>query len=324
MKRLFQTIKATGTAVVVVAAFASCTTLSKTARTTETSAKAQSATIADLRVGERVTETMNVSAEIRRGGMRNIRQAVEHQALEKAGNADLLLNPEYVIRKERGLFSSKVTQITVSGRPAYFTNFHAVNDSMWCNPVFRGVAGKRSYARAIAAQEKVATTETDKGNGRRNGWAGYITLQGGGSNVGYDGSETTLAALASVGYQFNPRWFLGVGTGIMGRPDDDLEGGCFIPIYCHGRYNFRDKKVTPFLDLKIGGMFDADEPNGVDSRGGFYASPSFGYSFGRFDIAISYAFYRDDIEFKYDDWWKDFDDETENWNIYTLSIGFRF
>lgn len=106
-------------------ALASCSTVTQTARTTTTSVRTSSEAIADLKVGERITETMYVTASIRRGGMNNIRHAVEKQALEKAGNADVLLNPEYVIYTRRGLFGSKVKKITVTGRPATYQNFRS-------------------------------------------------------------------------------------------------------------------------------------------------------------------------------------------------------
>ena len=69
--------------------FSSCETLEKTATTANISSDTKSATLADLKVGERVTATMDVSKEIRRGGLNNIKQAVEAQALKEGGNADL-------------------------------------------------------------------------------------------------------------------------------------------------------------------------------------------------------------------------------------------
>ncbi len=122
---------------------ASCTTITKTSTTADVSQSLYSATVGDLDVAkERVTYTMTPSKAIRRGGVANVKRAAEHEALEaytkKTGKtADLLLEPEYIISKRRGFCGTKVTSITVTGRPAAYTNFHSLNDSVWCNPIFR-------------------------------------------------------------------------------------------------------------------------------------------------------------------------------------------
>ena len=83
---------------------------------------------------------MSPTKAVRRGGLANVKQAAENEALAKlGGNADLLVEPEYVVEKTNYVFFKKVKSITVSGRPAKFTNFHSLNDSVWVNPVFRGL-----------------------------------------------------------------------------------------------------------------------------------------------------------------------------------------
>ena len=119
----------------------SCQTITKTASTANIGASLQSATIAELEVDDqRITHTLVPSKEIQRGGLNNIKQAVEYDALNKYGNADILLEPQYVISKKQTLFGSKITSISVSGRPARYKNFRSLDDSVWCNPVFRGVS----------------------------------------------------------------------------------------------------------------------------------------------------------------------------------------
>ena len=118
---------------------ASCTTITKTAKTVDTPSSLLSATVADLEVSpERITYTMHPSIEIRRGGIANIRQAAEQEALIKHGNADVLVDTEYSITQTNYLIFKQIESITVSGRPAKYTNFHSLNDSVWCNPTFRG------------------------------------------------------------------------------------------------------------------------------------------------------------------------------------------
>ncbi|MDE5561717.1 MAG: hypothetical protein K2J00_07990 [Bacteroidaceae bacterium] len=122
---------------------ASCTTITKTSTTANVPQSLLSATVADLSVAnERVTTRLEPSKAIQRGGMANIKRAAEAQALEeyarKTGKtADLLLEPEYVIEQRRNFIGTKVKSITVSGRPASYTGFHSLNDSVWCNRIFR-------------------------------------------------------------------------------------------------------------------------------------------------------------------------------------------
>lgn len=118
----------------------SCTTVTKTATTTNVPSQPLSATVADLKVApERISTTMKTTKKIRRGGMANVKRAVEAEALKsyKDGNYDVLVEPEYVIEQKNYILFKRVSSITVTGRPAYYTNFRSLNDSVWCNPVFR-------------------------------------------------------------------------------------------------------------------------------------------------------------------------------------------
>ena len=117
----------------------SCTTTTKTAKTVNTPASLLSSTVADLEVSkDRITYTLVPTVEIRRGGVANVKQAAEQEALKKHGNADVLVDAEYTISKTSYfIFGSKVESVTVSGRPAKNKNFRSLNDSVWCNPTFR-------------------------------------------------------------------------------------------------------------------------------------------------------------------------------------------
>lgn len=132
--------------VLAIASMASCTTVLETARTESAPSQLLSATVADLEVGkDRITYPMTVTKDIRRGGLSNIYHAAEAKALrEVGGNADLLVEPEYTTEKKWTFLSgTKIVKVTVSGRPAKFTNFHSLNDSVWCNPLFRAKYGNR-------------------------------------------------------------------------------------------------------------------------------------------------------------------------------------
>lgn len=131
----------------VVLFFVSCTTITKTATTEKLPAAFFNATVADMDVApERIYYTMTPSKALQRGvGLNNVKQAAVNEALQKNGNADVLVEPEFVIvQRKRFLAPRRVMQITVSGRPAKYTGFHSLNDSVWCDPIFRGykIVGK--------------------------------------------------------------------------------------------------------------------------------------------------------------------------------------
>lgn len=117
----------------------SCVTTVKTAKVADTKGQLLGATVADLEVSPvRVTYTMVPSKEIQRAGLSNVKQAAIQECLVKNGNGDVLVDAEFVIEQEnRWIFGKSITSITVSGHPARFKGYHSLNDSVWCNPVFR-------------------------------------------------------------------------------------------------------------------------------------------------------------------------------------------
>ena len=120
-------------------ALASCTTITKTATTANVPSSLLSATVADLEIAkDRVTFEYVPSAEVRRGGVSNVKRAAEQELLEtKAKGYDLIVEPQYTIYQTTALFTKKISKIVVSGRPAKYKNFHSLDDSVWCNPTFR-------------------------------------------------------------------------------------------------------------------------------------------------------------------------------------------
>ena len=117
---------------------ASCTTTTKTARTEDIPYSMYTANAADLQVAERISYTLTPSKEIRRGGLANCKRAAISEALTQNGNADLLVEPQFVVSVYRGLFKSTVKSITVTGRPAKYVNIRSLGDDVWTDPVFRG------------------------------------------------------------------------------------------------------------------------------------------------------------------------------------------
>lgn len=128
-----------------VFALASCTTTIKTAKTADAPAQLLSATVADLEVSpNRVVVKYVPEKEVQRAGLANAKRAAEQVVLntinEREGeNYDVLVNAEYVIKMTSNfIFGKKIDEITVSGHPAKYKNFHSLEDGVWCDPVFRG------------------------------------------------------------------------------------------------------------------------------------------------------------------------------------------
>lgn len=122
----------------VAFALTSCVTTVKTAKSADAKTQLLSATVADLEVSPvRVTYTMSPSKNVQRAGLSNVKQAAVQECLIKNGNADVLVDVEYVIEQEKLLFGKRINSITVSGHPAKYKGYHSLNDSIWCNPVFR-------------------------------------------------------------------------------------------------------------------------------------------------------------------------------------------
>lgn len=322
----------------------SCNTLTKTARTAEFGASLQSATVVDLTPAteHRVTYTMEPTKDILRGGEANVRQAAESEALTKYGNADVLLEPQYVVSKQRSLFGSKITSITVSGRPAYYTNFRALDDSVWCNPVFRGVnmhqrslplAGMKSPVKKKKSHDSYTPAY------RTKGFAMYLT-----PFIGYGEYDCrhssnmadgfSLGAFLTFGYQLIPYLYLGVGTGVNAIYTDGLtvynsqtlSSFTYMPLFINARINLSKKQNTLFLDGKLGcSIYGDNDAFGDDCLVGL----ALGYSFGNVDVAFQYFYYTFGYRHHYyvDGYWGGYwEDEYESVDSYQygISIGFRF
>ncbi|MBR0181969.1 MAG: hypothetical protein IJQ05_01670 [Bacteroidaceae bacterium] len=126
-------------AAIAALCLASCTTTNKTARTEVMPYSMYNASVADLDVSpERVVYTMTPSKELNRAGEANCKRAAVQECLSKNGNADLLVEPMFVVSVKKTWFGKKVTSVTVSGRPAKYKNFRSMPDGVWTDPVFRG------------------------------------------------------------------------------------------------------------------------------------------------------------------------------------------
>lgn len=308
-------------ALAAVVLLSSCITTTKTARTAQTSTSIKNATVADLRVtDQRITYTMSPSKAIQRAGLSNVKQAAIQEALTKHGNADVMVEPEFVIEQERSLFGSHITSITVSGRPAYYQNFRTLPDSVWHKPGFYGQpdvvyvgsrygddsvgfgAPKRGGLKGLADKLSGKNKKQREDMGwRRSGFGGHLTAIGGNQNwhvkehqsfnmdrwldIVEDSDDPYFGGLLTLGYNVTPHFFLGAGSGVLYGERKDFVN---VPIYGDIRYNFSGRKVsTLFIDYKIGGNVVA---NKSDYKGGVFLGAALGYDFGHFEIAAQYLF----------------------------------
>ena len=287
------------------ALLSSCNTLNKTARTAETPANLRTATVVDIvpATDTRITHTLYPDASLHRAGENNIRHAVEHEALVKYGNADVLLEPQYIVHKQRGLFRSKITSITVSGRPAYYTNYRALNDSVWSNPAFNGLycpppascdhcckhddlcnhpahdaldlpySGRRSYGGKSGGFFGSSSSSASSSSSRTRGLVKSISPYIGGED-GY----FAYGALLDVGYRFSPYFTVGGGIGV-GLWDFEMDD---VPLYASVCINTSKKANCFFLNYRIGAdISDAEPMLGV----------GLGYHFNKMDISFQSLIY---------------------------------
>ena len=310
----------------------SCQTQLKTARTAVTESSLRSVAVADLEVApERITYTLKPSNDIRRGGFDNVKQAAEQAALTENGNADVLLDPQYVITKKRSLFGTKISSITVSGRPAYYRNFRSLNDTVWTNPAFNGVAPQHKSAGFFGKanpQKKRASVVKDDGNYRKKGFECYLTTSFLGSIFTTDShceycstSGFGWNLLSSFGYRFNPHFYLGGGIGLA---YDGSNYGLFLPLYINARYDFSKQQKTFFVDYKLGG-------SPVDFLGWgiplSFNTVAIGYSFGKLDVAFqtTYQNYVRGICAGYDDYSYNYCEGASGLiHSYGVSFSYRF
>lgn len=102
--------------------------------------------------------------------------------------------------------------------------------------------------------------------------------------IGFGADANTRAEVDfTVGYQFNPIYYLGVGQGyaISLNKKESV-----APTYVESKINFLDENTTPFLDMRFGYSFVGGK--------GLYVNPSFGFSFGRkkqaWNVSAGYSY----------------------------------
>jgi len=83
-------------------------------------------------------------------------------------------------------------------------------------------------------------------------------------------SQRFFGATTIGGYHFNSVVYTGIGAGIF-----DYNSGVMAPLFFHLRYNFSDRRISPFLCSDVGMLFNL---SGTDINNPFYANPGAGIS----------------------------------------------
>ncbi|MDE6159474.1 MAG: PorT family protein [Bacteroidaceae bacterium] len=290
MKKLFVLL------VPVLVALSSCTTVNKTAKTADISASIRNASVADLDVApRRVTYTMTPSKAVRRGGLANIKRVAESEALEKNGGGDVLVNPEFTVTKRRGLFSSKVTSVTVTGRPANYTHVRSLPDSVWCNPVFRGVPqySHSTHTDGVSSRSKTVKKEPLSAAVPQKKWTHMLRV-GFGANTFSINSDFEDRMEARVGFTASYEANRAIGRKGAYYGFDVTIGSRGYSIDTDGMYvSYEDEKkfdqlvpgihVTPLI---LGWKFNVAKNVALDPHFGVYL----GGDFSTDDTLLDWAF----------------------------------
>lgn len=111
-------------AVLGMLATTSCSTIHNTASTQTVDTQLYNRTSANLVVSDKVVSyTLYPTSQQRRAGENSVKAAAVTKCLEKNGG-DILVSPQFEVKKHRGLFSTKISYVTVTGHPATYVDFH--------------------------------------------------------------------------------------------------------------------------------------------------------------------------------------------------------
>jgi hypothetical protein len=160
-------------------------------------------------------------------------------------------------------------------------------------------------------------------SGLQSGYKGIVELgyQIGTGDYGMDRLKLNIIN----GYQINPYFSLGFGTGL--RYYFDAEAA-LIPLFADFRANFIDNKISPYLSLGVGYSFDAT--NGFEGVG-FLLNPTVGVSFkvsdkSAMNVGLGYEMQKMDFyyyDFYYGGYY-DYYSSSENSGAISINVGISF
>ena len=156
-------------------------------------------------------------------------------------------------------------------------------------------------------------------SGLQSGYKGIVELgyQIGTGDYGMDRLKLNIIN----GYQINPYFSLGFGTGL--RYYFDAEAA-LIPVFADFRANFMNNKISPYLSLGVGYSFDAtNDFEGV----GFLLNPTVGVSFkvsdkSAMNVGLGYEMQK--MDFFYYDGYYGYYSSSENSGAISINVGISF
>lgn len=170
-------------------------------------------------------------------------------------------------------------------------------------------AAPLAEAQIMVSSTTASTQRIYEKSGREKGWVirPELTM---GYTFHYGFSSIINATFA---YQFNPYYTIGAGAGVNIFPRSNLVA---IPVFLDFRAYFRDRKWSPFVDLKVGFQLPINEHqrrdywyNGYDLYtnriSGFLLQSTFGMQYKNFDFGISfdlYSSYDSMVTYEYDNY----------------------
>ena len=120
--------------VVFVVGLSACKSTRSTATYQDPINTLRTVTVADLEVAEtRISYTYRPSYAVRLGGSQNVIKTAVQEALKAHGSGDILIGLEYTTISRWTVFPflSPIREITVTGRPAKYVNFHSLPEKIW-------------------------------------------------------------------------------------------------------------------------------------------------------------------------------------------------
>ena len=120
--------------IVFILGLSSCKSTRSTATYQDPINTLRTVTVADLDVSDvRISYTYKPTYAVRLGGSQNVIKTAVQEALKAHGSGDILIGLEYttISRWTFFPFLSPIREITVTGRPASYTNFHSLPEKIW-------------------------------------------------------------------------------------------------------------------------------------------------------------------------------------------------
>ena len=103
----------------------SCTSISNSAYTKVVDSSISNRSYADLEVSNKViTYKYEVDWAHSRAGEKSCKAAAVSAALQANGGGDLIVNPQFEVKKHRTLFGKKIIYVIVTGHVATYKNVH--------------------------------------------------------------------------------------------------------------------------------------------------------------------------------------------------------